>query len=252
MTTIVTRADKGLPLSTLEMDTNLTNLNTDKAELASPTFTGTPAAPTATTGTNTTQLATTAFTKTEIAADRPYSDTNPIMDSTAAQGTSPNVSRQDHVHPSDTTKANLSGATFTGGVSATTGLTVKSVATGSNDGNVVSGTYTPTSSGLINCNTVIPGVHNWLRVGNIVTVSGNVTVSATAAPQVAYFYLSTPVNSAFTTLYEGNGGGTVNTGSNFYTPIVGVGSVSNTILLGWYPVSTSAVVIRYTMTYRVI
>ncbi len=36
------------------------------AALASPTFTGTPAAPTAAVGTNTTQLATTAFTKAEI------------------------------------------------------------------------------------------------------------------------------------------------------------------------------------------
>ncbi len=36
------------------------------AKLASPTFTGTPAAPTATTGTNTTQLATTAFVQQEV------------------------------------------------------------------------------------------------------------------------------------------------------------------------------------------
>ena len=37
-----------------------------KADIASPTFTGTPAAPTAAAGTNTTQLATTAFVKTAI------------------------------------------------------------------------------------------------------------------------------------------------------------------------------------------
>lgn len=37
------------------------------AALASPTFTGTPAAPTATQGTNTTQIATTAYVQTEIA-----------------------------------------------------------------------------------------------------------------------------------------------------------------------------------------
>ena len=42
---------------------------TGKANLASPTFTGTPAAPTASQGTNTTQLATTAFVNAEIAAD---------------------------------------------------------------------------------------------------------------------------------------------------------------------------------------
>lgn len=39
-----------------------------KADLASPTFTGVPKAPTAATGTNTTQLATTAFVKAEITA----------------------------------------------------------------------------------------------------------------------------------------------------------------------------------------
>ncbi len=39
-----------------------------KADLASPTFTGTPAAPTATSGTNTTQIATTAYVQTEVGA----------------------------------------------------------------------------------------------------------------------------------------------------------------------------------------
>ena len=42
---------------------------TGKANLASPTFTGTPSAPTASQGTNTTQIATTAFVNAEIAAD---------------------------------------------------------------------------------------------------------------------------------------------------------------------------------------
>ena len=41
----------------------------NKAGLASPTFTGTPAAPTAAQGTDTTQLATTAFVNAEITAD---------------------------------------------------------------------------------------------------------------------------------------------------------------------------------------
>lgn len=43
-------------------------LDTEKAPIASPTFTGTPAAPTATAGTNTTQLATTAFVATAVNA----------------------------------------------------------------------------------------------------------------------------------------------------------------------------------------
>lgn len=43
--------------------TETDGLLADKADLASPTFTGTPSAPTATAGTNTTQIATTAFVK---------------------------------------------------------------------------------------------------------------------------------------------------------------------------------------------
>lgn len=51
-------------------ESDVASLTTDlaaKAPLASPTFTGTPAAPTATAGTNTTQLATTAFVATSFA-----------------------------------------------------------------------------------------------------------------------------------------------------------------------------------------
>jgi hypothetical protein len=52
-----------------EFDTEFTNIAaaiSSKADLASPTFTGTPAAPTAGSGTNTTQIATTAFVQTAI------------------------------------------------------------------------------------------------------------------------------------------------------------------------------------------
>ena len=64
MATIVTRAGKGSPLTHTEVDANFTNLNDEaatKAPLASPALTGTPTAPTASLGTNTTQVATTAF-----------------------------------------------------------------------------------------------------------------------------------------------------------------------------------------------
>ena len=52
-----------------EIDTEFNNIATavaTKADIVSPTFTGTPAAPTATAGTNTTQVATTAFVKAAV------------------------------------------------------------------------------------------------------------------------------------------------------------------------------------------
>lgn len=54
-----------------EIDTEFNAISSaiaSKADLASPTFTGTPAAPTATTGSNTTQLANTAYVKQELEA----------------------------------------------------------------------------------------------------------------------------------------------------------------------------------------
>lgn len=84
-----------------------TNLST-KAPLASPALTGTPTAPTAAADTSTTQLASTAFVVGQAA-----STTSP-MNGTAAIGTSKKYARQDHVHPTDTTRAPLANPAFTG------------------------------------------------------------------------------------------------------------------------------------------
>ena len=57
------------PLSTNPVQNSvITNALDDKADLASPTFTGIPTAPTAASGTNTTQIATTAFVNAAVAA----------------------------------------------------------------------------------------------------------------------------------------------------------------------------------------
>lgn len=94
--------------------TTMTNQLALKAPLASPTFTGTPAAPTAAADTSTTQLATTAFVIGQ------GSTANPAMDGTAAPGTSAKFSKADHVHPTDTSRAPLNSPVFTGNPQAPT------------------------------------------------------------------------------------------------------------------------------------
>lgn len=64
------------------------------APKASPTFTGTPAAPTAAADTNTTQIATTAFVLGQVGTATPLIDSG-----SGAVGTSLKYARQDHVHP---------------------------------------------------------------------------------------------------------------------------------------------------------
>lgn len=95
------------------------------APLASPALTGVPTAPTAADDTNTTQLATTAFTHAAIAADRPYEAvaTNIKANGTQAVGTLNTVARGDHVHPTDTSRAPLASPVFTGTPTAPTAAT---------------------------------------------------------------------------------------------------------------------------------
>lgn len=84
----------------------------------SPEFSGTPKAPTAPVGTNTPQLATTAFV--QAAQSAGLGSTSPLMDGTAAAGTATKSAREDHRHPTDTTRAPLSSPAFTGTPTAPT------------------------------------------------------------------------------------------------------------------------------------
>lgn len=84
----------GVVVPTVSSTDTLTNKS-----LTSPTFTGTPTAPTATQDTNTTQIATTAFVVAQASA------TTPIVNGTATVGTSLRYSRADHVHGTDTGRA---------------------------------------------------------------------------------------------------------------------------------------------------
>ena len=96
-----------------DIDTDVAALQS-KAPAASPTFTGTPAAPTPAIDTNTTQVATTAFVLAQASA------VTPAVNGTAAAGSSLRFARADHIHPTDTTRAPLASPTFTGTPAAPT------------------------------------------------------------------------------------------------------------------------------------
>ena len=106
-----------------------------KANIAGPTFTGTPAAPTASAGTNTTQLATTAFVTTGIAniVDSSPGALNTLNELAAALGDDANFSAT--VTNSIGTKAPLASPTFTGNATFSGTLDV--------------GTFTINGSGII-------------------------------------------------------------------------------------------------------
>lgn len=71
-------------------------------------LTGVPTTPTATVDTNTTQVASTAFVLGQAGA------ATPLVNGTAAVGTSTRYARQDHIHPIDTSRAPTASPNFTG------------------------------------------------------------------------------------------------------------------------------------------
>jgi hypothetical protein len=84
------------------------------APLDSAALVGNPTAPTQAPDNSTTRLATTAFVLGQL------SSASPVMNGTAAVGTSLRFARADHVHPTDTSRAALASPTFTGTPAAPT------------------------------------------------------------------------------------------------------------------------------------
>lgn len=95
-------------IAATDVQAALVELDTEKAPLASPAFTGNPTAPTPATVDNDTSIATTAFVQAVVAAQpagmSPSNDV-PLINGVAAAGTSVTGSRSDHVHPTDTSRA---------------------------------------------------------------------------------------------------------------------------------------------------
>ena len=89
----------------------------------SPSFTGTPTAPTATTGTSSTQLATTAFVQQEIQASGGGGGEENVIEVVKVNGTALTPDANKAVNVDLSTYAKLAGPTFTGTPKAPTAST---------------------------------------------------------------------------------------------------------------------------------
>lgn len=101
----------------LEQSSTVFNIANGTAPIDSPAFTGTPTAPTAPVDNNSLRIATTAWYMGQ------KETATPVMNGTAAVGTSLKWAAGNHVHPTDTSRAPLVSPAFTGVPTAPTSVT---------------------------------------------------------------------------------------------------------------------------------
>lgn len=210
-----------------------------KSNIASPTFTGTPSAPTAVTATNTTQLATTAFVQQEklLVANRQTASYGLVL-SDAFKLVEMNVATANNLTvPLNSTAPFIIGTTITVAqygagtttIIATGGVTIRSssglltspgqyapmvlekIATdewylwNGSPANISYGTYTPILTNSANLAASTAYSCTYLRVGNSVTVSGRVDIDPTTTATLTTLGISIPVASTFTTANQAGG-----------------------------------------------
>jgi hypothetical protein len=195
-----------------------------KADINSPTLTGTPAAPTATAGSNTTQIANTAFVKAAF-------DTLGTMSTQNANAVA-------------VTGGTISGVTITGGTVSSLAADVVVA-----DGGTGASTFTQNSVVLgngtspLNGNMVAPGTQ-----GNVLTSNGTTWVSSAIGgakgqgfTSSGTFTIPAGISAIKVTVVGGGGGGQGNTSGG--APGGGGGGAAISFLTGLTPGNTLAVTI---------
>lgn len=155
-----------------------------------------------------------------------------------------------------TDRITISGAGLVS-LSSGAGLSISSTAVTSpaaGNGNVFSGTYTPTQ---VSTNTNVDSVSfttcQYMRVGNVVTVSGQITIDATTATADTIVRMSVPIASNFGTSAQLGG-----VGSSFSSPyasnnIAFVADTTNDCAeLRLRPSVNTSLIYNFSFTYRVI
>lgn len=154
------------------------------------------------------------------------------------------VSIGDTTDPGATNFRVAGTSTLVGNVTASGTLTVNTAG-----GNVSWGTYTPTISGATNLDTTPAGnVTSYLRIGNTVSVAGQLTVDPTIAG-VCTFRMSLPIASNF--------GGTTQAGgtANLFTKEAGIiisNAINDEVEFQWTALGITSSIMAFSFQYQII
>jgi hypothetical protein len=113
-----------------------------------------------------------------------------------------------------------------------------------------SGTYTPVLTALSNVDVLVANECQYMRVGNVVTVSGRIQVDATASATLTTVSCSLPIASTFTE--ESNLGGTGSYKALFSTNVIfSIYAGNNDAEFRAYPTTTANMLVPFSFTYQI-
>jgi hypothetical protein len=122
-----------------------------------------------------------------------------------------------------------------------------------NDTGLAHGTYTPTITGVTNVSASTARQATYMRVGNTVTVAGQLEITATANNAQTTFGVSLPVASDFSTAYQAGGSGhTVANTSAGHGLAIYSDATNDRVEFDYYETHGGTDVFTYTFTYEVI
>lgn len=114
-----------------------------------------------------------------------------------------------------------------------------------------SGTYTPTGAAQVNVTSVTVATAKYLRVGNVVTVSGTVDISATAATSFTRFSMTLPISSNLTALTDLAGAANFLSGSAYGAAIVYADTTNDRAFFDFNSIGAGTHNFTYSYTYEV-
>jgi hypothetical protein len=117
----------------------------------------------------------------------------------------------------------------------------------------LSGTYTPTATGTANISSVTPASWSYMRVGSVVSMSGSITITPTAAAStLTSFRFSLPIASNFASQVGAGGTGATTAVSPGMFANCSPDSTNDQISVAFYSNSTSSQIWYFTVTYLII
>lgn len=146
------------------------------------------------------------------------------------------------------TNANVNVRSLTVTRTAVTGTPV------TNDGNVFSGTYTPTLTNSTNVAASTPVECFYTRVGNVVTVTGQVSIDITTTLTDSVLLMTLPIASAFTVDRNCSGTGASSTAGTYGTETIAIlaNVAGGSAEFRLRPASVANLDYRFSFAYRVL